>query len=57
MFPIMTDMKNSWSNNLCAKMAWKHKYDVASEVAALLMDGVVVLHGVSKKDAYSNNMN
>ena len=54
LFPVMTDTKNSWSNNFHAKMAWKHKFDVASEVAALLMDGVVVLHGISKKDAYLN---
>ena len=53
LFPIMTDMKNSWSNNFCAKMAWKHKCDVASKVALLLMNGVLVLHGDATKDAYA----
>ena len=54
LFPILTDMKILWSNNFRAKMVWKHKFDVASEVATLLMDGVSVLHGVAKKDAYAN---
>ena len=54
MFPILTDMKNSWSNNFRAKVAWKHKYDVAAEVATHLMDGVMLLHGVAGKEAVAN---
>ena len=54
LFPVMMNMKNSWSNNFRAKVAWKHKYDVAAKVATLLMDGVMVLHGVARKEAVTN---
>ena len=54
LFPILTNMKNSWSNNFKAKMVWKHKNDVAAEVASQLMDGVLVLHGVAAEEAYAN---
>ena len=35
-------------------MAWKHKRDVASEVALLLIDGAMVLPGVAAEEAYAN---
>ena len=52
--PLMTTMKNSWSNNFNAKTAWKHKTAVAAEIASQLMDGILVLHGVATEDAYTN---
>ena len=54
LLPILTDMKNSWSNNFNAKEAWQHKSETAVEVASQLADGVMVLHGVSATKAYEN---
>ena len=52
LLPLLTNIKNSWSNNFKAKISQKRKAETAAEVAARLADGVLVLHGLWAKDAY-----
>ena len=52
--PLITDMKNSWSNNFKAKVSVQHQAGAATEIASDLMDVSLMLHGLTTEDAYAN---
>ena len=57
LLPLLTDVKNSRSNNFKAKMVPKQKAETAVEIATWLVDGVLVLHSLWAVDAYVNVYN
>ena len=52
--PLITDMKNSWSNNFKAKVSLQHRAGTATDIATKLMDVALMLHGLTTEDAYAN---
>ena len=52
--PLITDMKNSWSNNFKAKVLLLHKAHTATDVATELLGVALMLHGLSANNAYTN---
>ena len=51
--PLITDMKNSWSNNFKAKVSLQHKTHAAMDIATEFLVALM-LHGLSSDDAYTN---
>ena len=56
-YPALADLKNSLSNNINVKIALKWKVTTTVEVAAMLVDSIVVLHSVDPTTTYQNMYN
>ena len=54
MLPLVTDMKNLWSNNFKANLSLKQKTHTVTDVATKLLEVVLMLHGLSTNDVYTN---
>ena len=52
--PLVTDRKNSWSNNFKAKVLFQHKAHAATDVTIELLDVALMLHVLSADNAYTN---